>query len=291
MARSTVPPRTERGTVKPSKPAMTVAEFEAGLFDLTGDAEHKKLMIYGDSGCGKTVLASQLPGRVLYLAGEPGYISAARQGGKGKVHAIPDTATALAALNYLEEGGWAKYDWVVPDGLSTMNNRWLLSYTAEAFDRNPASRAHRNLPDKPDYFNAQNFTKSWVSRMIDLPVNVLVTAHAMRPEDPDGDLLVYPQIQGKGYEVANAVAGLFHVVGYMEMAIEEGTEALRRRVLWQRYKSRKTGTTYFAKDQYDVLGLWSDIRDPDNPRGVTMPDVIGKIDASNNGKPSKARKR
>jgi hypothetical protein len=211
---------------------------------------------------------------VLYLAGEPGYISAARQGAKGTVRIIPDTATALAAINYLEAGGFQKYDWIIPDGLSTMNNKFLLSYAAEAFDANPAKRAHRNLPDKPDYYNTQNFMKGWVSRFVDLPCNVLFTAHAMRPEGDDGERVVYPGIQGKGYEISNYVAGLMHVVGYMSTRVvaRRGQEPKQvRRILFQHYRDPKTDTTYFAKDQFDALGVYLD--------DTSMPDILSRIDA------------
>lgn len=248
---------------------VSAAEFEAGLFELDGAAEHKNILIHGDSGCGKTVLAGTAPGRLLFLAGEPGYISAARLGAHGKGKVIPDTATADAAIRYLEDGGFNKYDWVVADGLSTMNNKFLLGYAAEAFDANPAKRAHRNLPDKPDYYNTQNFMKGWVSRLVDLPVNVLFTCHSMRPEGDEGETLVYPAIQGKVTEVSNYISGLMHVVGYMAIRINKAEEQVRR-VLWQHYYDQATDTRYFAKDQFNALGFSSD-----NPN---MPEIIKKID-------------
>lgn len=259
---------TERHTV-------TMADFEKGLFELDGSSEFLNLMIHGDSGCGKTVLAGTAPGRVLFLAGEPGYISAARQGAKGTVRLIPDTATALAAIQWLESGKASRYDWIVPEGLNTMQNKFLLGYAAEAFDANPAKRAHRNLPDKPDYFNAQNFIKSWVARLVDLPCNILFTTHSMRPEGDDGEQLVYPAIQGKGYEVSNYISGLMHCVGYMSNRIVErktGPEQVRR-ILWQQYRDPKTETTYFAKDQMDAFGLYTD--------DATMPDLLAMIEARN----------
>lgn len=250
---------------------MTLSAFEAGVFDLDGASEFANIMIYGDSGGGKTVLAGTTPGRTLWLVGEPGYIAAARQGAKGKARLIPDTAAATAAAVWLEDGHAGEFDWVVVDGLSTLNTKFLLNYAAEAFDANPAKRAHRNLPDKPDYFNTQNFTKSWISRLIDCPVNLLITAHAMRPEE-GGETVVYPGIQGKGYEVSNYISGLMHVVGYMAVRSEEdGTQA--RRVLWQQYHDQENDTRYFAKDQFDALGRWSTVRDPDHPKGITMVDV------------------
>jgi hypothetical protein len=249
---------------------MTAADFADGMFDLDGATEFKNILVFGDSGVGKTVLAGTCPGKTLILAGEPGYISAARQGAKGKVRIIPDTATAVAAAAWLENGNAGQFDWIVVDGLGTMQNKFLLSYAAEAFDANPAKRTHRNLPDKPDYFNAQNFVKGWVSRLIDLPANVLFTAHAMRPEDKStGELVVYPAIQGKGYEVSNYVCGLMHAVGFMSMRIKDSKEV--RRILWQHHRDEGTETTYFAKDQFDALGKFTDDK--------RMSDLIAMIDS------------
>jgi hypothetical protein len=272
---------------------MTLSDFEAGIFDLDGASEFAKVMIYGDSGGGKTVFAGTTPGRTFWLVGEPGYISAARQGAKGRGRLIKDTASATAAAVWLEDGNCADLDWVIADGLSTLNTKFLLDYAAEAFDTNPAKRAHRNLPDKPDYFNAQNFTKSWISRLIDLPVNVLITAHAMRPEE-GGETVVYPGIQGKGYEVSNYISGLMHVVGYMAVRAD-GEGGQSRRILWQQYHDEENDTRYFAKDQFDALGRWSTARDPEHPRGITMADVarlcgVGSTAAPAATKKSRARR-
>lgn len=262
---------------------MTIRDFEAGLFELDGATEYANVLLYGDSGAGKTVAAGTLPGRILFLAGEPGYIAAANQGATGTVRIIPDTRTAVAAALWLEDGNARKFDWIVPDGIGTMQNKFLLNYAAEAFDLNPAKRAHRNLPDKPDYFNAQNFMKSWVSRLVDLPCNVLFTAHAMRPEGEGGETLVYPGIQGKGYEISNYISGLMHVVGYMApRVVQHGKEwRQERRVLWQHYFDQENDTRYFAKDQSGRLPRFSTIRDPENPDGVTMADIVATFNGTN----------
>lgn len=243
------------------------------MFDLDGATEFKNILVFGDSGVGKTVLAGTCPGRLLFLAGEPGYISAARQGAKGKVRIIADPATALAAADWLDSGGASQFDWIVVDGLGTMQNKFLLAYAAEAFDANPAKRAHRNLPDKPDYFNAQNFIKSWVSRMIDVPANVLFTAHAMRPENDEGERVVYPSIQGKGYEVSNYISGLMHAVGFMSMRVRRTGDSAEqvRRILWRNYRDPESETTYFAKDQFNALGTFTD--------DTNMPELLKTIDS------------
>lgn len=241
---------------------MTTADFAAGLFELDGATEYKNMMVYGGPGSGKTVLAGSAPGRLLVLAGEPGYISADRLGARGMVRIIPDTATAVAAAAWLEDGNASKFDWVIADGLGTMQNKFLLNYAAEAWDANPAKRTHRNLPDKPDYFNAQNMIKSWVSRLIDLPVNTLFTAHAMFPEDKaTGAQLVYPSIQGKGHEISSYICGLMHAVGYIAPRIRrvEGEEPREvRRITWASVTDPNTDTTVFAKDQFNALGRFTD---------------------------------
>lgn len=243
------------------KQGMTTADFAAGLFDLDGSSEFKNFMIYGGPGSGKTVLAGTVPGRILFLAGEPGYISAARLGAHGKARLIPDAATAVAAVSWLEDGGASQFDWVIIDGLGTMQKKFLLGYAAEAFDANPAKRAHRNLPDKPDYYNSQNMITSFVSRIIDLPANTLFTAHAMFPEDKaTGEQLVYPAIQGKGYEISSYVCGLMHAVGYMSPRIKmvDGNPTEVRRIIWQMTRNPDNETTYFAKDQFNALGRFTD---------------------------------
>jgi hypothetical protein len=253
---------------------VSTADFEAGMFELDGSTEYKNILVYGDSGVGKTVLAGSLPGRILFLAGEPGYISAARRGAKGTVRIVRDPATALAAVDWLDAGGASKFDWVVADGIGTMQNNFLLTYAAEAFDANPAKRAHRNLPDKPDYFNAQNFIKSWTARLIDAPVNVLFTAHAMRPEDKStGETVVYPAIQGKGYEVSNYVCGLMHSVGFMSVRMRKiGDEYKRvRRIQWDYLHDSEAETSYFAKDQFQALTPFTD--------DLNMEQILARIDS------------
>jgi len=269
---------------------VSVSDFASGIFDLDGATEYQNWMVYGDSGCGKTALAATLPGRLMFWAGEPGHITAARMGARGSVRLIPDTATAVAATAWMEGGRAKDYDWLIVDGLSTMNEKFLLGYAAEAFDANPTKRAHRNLPDRPDYFNTQNFTKSWVARIIDLPINVLFTAHAMRPEDERGETLVYPSIQGKGYQVSNYVAGLMHVVAYManRVTADKNGAVQSRRLLFRNWID-PDGTRYFAKDQFSALPHWATVRDPENPKGMSMPELLA-LCASAEPTAAKARK-
>lgn len=268
--------RTERHTVSAS-------DFQKEIERLESDSESTNLLIHGDSNAGKTRIAGTCPGKTLWLVGEPGYKSAARAGAKGLARRLTDTATALAAIDWLHGAskvrGKARYellDWIVLDGLSTMQDRFRLGYAAEAFDIDPGKRQHRNLPDRPDYFNTQNFLKAWIPQLVDLPVNLLITAHTYRTDRTDnGELLGFPGIQGKITETANAISGLMDVTGYLEarrMPTRRGDTKLVRRLYFET-PERKTKTEeeirYICGDKFGVLGTHMDF--------ATIPKIMDKI--------------
>lgn len=272
--------RTERTTV-------SLSDFEAEMIRLEDEAESVNGLVYGDSNCGKTVLAGSAPGRTFWLVGEPGYKSAARRGKKGLGHRISDSATAWAAVEWLEAPGksgkprYESLDWIVLDGLSTMQDRIRLGYAAEAFDIDSAKRQHRNMPDRPDYFNTQNFFKSWIPRFIDMPCNFLITAHAYRTDNTEnGELLVFPGIQGKVTETANAISGLMDFTGYMEvrnMRRNDNEEPREVRRLWFSTPKRRTRNEdevrYIAGDKFGgVLRPYMD--------APTIPKIMAKINGT-----------
>lgn len=266
--------RRTRGRTRTERQEVTASDFGAELERLSDAAESINAMVYGDSGAGKTHLTSTLPGQILYLVCEPGYKVAARQGAKGFARKIGDSATALACVDWLyEKERYKKLSWIVLDGLSTMQDRIRLAYTAEAFDTK-GSRAHRNLPDKPDYFNTQNFLKSWIPQLVDLPVNLLITAHAYRTDKIDnGDLMIFPGIQGKVTETANSIAGLMDFTGFLEplrIRSKRDPDQVRKvRRLWFDATARKGDVTVVCGDKFNRLGPYID-----NP---TMPQILSKI--------------
>lgn len=271
--------------VRTERSPMTPSEFQKEIFRLDSTAESKNLMIYGDSNIGKTWVAASCPGRQFWLVGEPGYRSAARiltqQGRKAQGRKITDSASAWGAISFLEERNrYESVDWVILDGFTTMQDKWRFNYAAEAFDIDPTKRQHRNLPDRPDYFNTQNLAKGWIGRLIDLPVNLLVTAHAWRTDKTDIDLFVYPGIQGKVTEVANAVTGLMDAVGYYGWKKVRSRDPNKppqmvRRLLWSQPRLTKDDDLeikYLVGDKYDCLGTHMDF--------PTMPQIIAKIDGT-----------
>jgi hypothetical protein len=267
--------QTERATV-------TLSDFQKEIIRLEESSESIAGLVYGDSNVGKTMLAGTCPGKCFWLVCEPGFKTAARarkaMGERQGSYArrVSDTATALAAVDWLNhKQRYRQLDWIVLDGVSTMQDRFRLAYAAEAFFTK-GSRAHRNLPDKPDYFNTQNFLKSWIPMFVDMPgVNLLITAHAYRTDNTaSGDPLVFPGIQGKDGETANAISGLMDFTGYFvakRMKTRNGGSKIIRR-LWFDQPTEQWGgedTRYVVGDKLDCLGKYIDF--------PTMPKILSLI--------------
>lgn len=277
MTTTTTTRRSRR--VQTERSEVSTSDFAAEIFELSGTSESINGLIHGDSNVGKTWLASTCPGRVFWLVCEPGHKSAARRGGRGHGRRISDTATALAAIDWLKakssKTGKPRYSslsWIVLDGVSTMEKRFRLGYAAEAFDvSGGAKRAHRNLPDKPDYFNTQNFLLSWIPQLVDMPVNLLITAHTYKTEDGDGDPIGYPGIQGAKGETSNAISGLMDFTGYYEAKQlpnkRTGETKLIRRLWFETPPDREI--RYVCGDKFDALGPHIDF--------PTIPGMLEKI--------------
>lgn len=275
--------------VRTERTEVSLTDFEREIISLSSVNESTNGMIYGDSNAGKTVLMGSLPGKTFWLVGEPGYKSAARQGARGLGHRIGDTATAWAAVDWLERNYEKKgIDNIVLDGLSTMEKRFRLGYAAEAFDIDPTKRQHRNLPDRPDYFNTQNFLLAWIPRLVDLPVNFFITAHAYRTDKTEnGELLVFPGIQGKVSETANSIAGLMDFTGYLEarqVRKRNSRESALVRRLWfsQPFHAAEDDVRYVVGDKFNTLGPYIDIG-RDGTVLCGMPEILARIDNEEEG--------
>lgn len=273
------PPRKASRRVQTERTEVSLSDFAAEIFELNSRSESVNGLIHGDSNVGKTWVAATCPGRTYWLVCEPGFKSAVRRGAHGHGRRIGDTATALTAIDWLKaksnKTGKPRYDsldWIVLDGLSTMEKRFRLGYTQEAFDASGgAKRAHRNLPDKPDYFNTQNFLLSWIPQLVDMPVNLLITAHTYKTEDGDGDPVGYPGIQGVKGETSNAISGLMDFTGYYEAkhlkSKRTGETKLIRRMWFETPPDREI--RYICGDKFNALGPYMDF--------PTMPDILARI--------------
>ncbi len=247
--------------------AMSIEDFEAEVQALEGSSESKNILVYGNGGVGKSHLTGRLP-RGLVLAFEPGWETIRRVAAEAKnpmrIVQVNSPDRLDAAVRWLEAGAYRDFDWIIPDGLSTLQVKITLAYAASAHEANPAKRVSRNIPDRADYFNAQNQIKDFVARLVDLPYNTFWTAHAMTIERPDGNQEIWPLIEGKETKLSNYVSGLMHAVGYMTV------RAAGRQITW--IQNEHEGTTVIAKDQFSVL--------PKSQKLPTMESILGLINGT-----------
>ena len=133
---------------KTERSVVSMSDFAAEIIRLDqGQSESVNGIIYGDSNAGKTIVAGTCPEKTFWLVCEPGFKTAVRSRLKKGLpphkgaRRISDSATAWAAVEFLEHHErYRQLDWIVLDGMSTMQDRFRLAYAAEAFDINPSKR-------------------------------------------------------------------------------------------------------------------------------------------------------
>jgi hypothetical protein len=238
---------------------VVTAAFE--IVDLEEYTESVNMLVYGDSGSGKTVLAGTAP-RALFLATEKGVIAAKRQGSTAKLHLCQSWQDIENAYVFLRDNP-DDFDWVIIDSLTEFQQHLLRMILDRNVEENP--NRDPDIPAIQDHQKWQNMYKRYVRQFNDLPVNMLYTATAFRKSDEEGEDLILPDILGKDYGMSQWTCAAMHVVGYLsKRKVKRGEEKIEvRRLLCER-----TGP-YFGKDRYDVLVPY--VQEP------TMPEIIRRI--------------
>lgn len=214
--------------------------------------ESINILVYGDSGVGKTVFAGSA--NALILAAEKGTVSAARQGSTADVWPINEWSDLSAAYVWLRENPDHGYDWIVIDSITDAQAKLKDSQLKKAIQARPNHN--------PDAFELQDYVpyyelyKRTVRLFCELPVNMLFTALPVHNEDEEGDPLVLPDVEGKGYQLSSFTCAQMTAYGYMMIKNrkdnDSGTSRKSRRILWA------PEPPYRARDRYDVLGTYTD---------------------------------
>jgi hypothetical protein len=233
--------------------------------------ESINMLIYGDSGAGKTVFAGSAP-RVLFVGTERGTISAKRQGSTADLWPVEGWEDIVECYKYLKKGDHG-YNWVSMDSGTAMQQydlRWILD---NAVKDNP--NRDPDIPAIQDHQKWQNSFKRFVKNFCDLPVNVLFTATTMRSEDEEGENIILPDFQGKGYGISQWVCAQMHVVGYLSVKRRGKGE---EKEIWRRIQFQ-TVPPYFGKDRYNCLGEFNEaghVTKPyiDNPTLAQVEELI-----------------
>lgn len=213
--------------------------------------EHIQILVYGDSGAGKTVLAGTMPSGII-LATEKGTDSAAKRASQCDVWPCPNWEEVVKAYRWLRRENGGGYEWLAIDSMPEMQMkllRWILA-TGVTHSKKGA-KGDPDVPQIQDHQKWQNMFKRYVGQFNDLPMNVLWTATPMNVETADGDDLVLPAIQGKGYAISQWACAAQGIVG--RLSVRKGKEGTYR-LLRCEYDP-----PYFGKSRYDEV---LSVRDP-----------------------------
>lgn len=231
------------------------------------------MLLYGNSGIGKTVFGLGRGGAQLTISCEKDRgMSAKRQGGTGKYIYCANYDEFVAAVDAWEDGANGDPEWTVFDSLTSIQAKMIDWILEREFGKSPEARK-RDVLQIQDHLEYQNATRRLVSRLCDVPRNCLFTAQSMNVETDGGDESVLPFLDGKKGGVANYACGMMTVVGYMKVMNVKDSDRIVRRTYWQPHPP------YFAKDWTDSLGLFTD--------DLTLTQVWNRIQGATSA-PSKA---
>lgn len=226
-----------------------MSELPSSIIDLQDEDEHVNLMIYADSGVGKTVFCGS-DDDVLFIAPEDnGTLSAKRFGSTAKKWKINSWGDIVDAYEWLYKQDPIPFNWVVLDSLTEMQEMCMRQILNEAYELNPGRD-----PDVPQLQDWQPYFERFrrlVKGFNALPCNVIYTALQKEEETEEGDKITIPMIQGKGAQFAKQVASWMTSFGHMRVQRKKiGTDDDGAAV-YEEYRviQWKASKTVMAKDR------------------------------------------
>jgi hypothetical protein len=190
-------------------------KFPSEIIDLQDEDEYHNILIYADSGVGKTVFAGS-DDDVLFIAPEDnGTISAKRFGSTAKKWKINGWSDIQGAYDWLYQQDPIPFNWVVLDSLTEMQQMCMRQILDEGIRVNPGRDP--DVPQLQDWIPYFEKFKRLVKSFNALPVNVLYTALQQDEENDEGDKVVLPMLQGKGTQYAKMCASWMTSFGHMRV--------------------------------------------------------------------------
>lgn len=223
--------------------------------DIEDFNEAINILCHGDTGAGKNRLWGHLPNLVI-LAIEEGSISIKKAGIKGvkvvRCRSWPDIVGAYQDLRdhpdkYWEDDIPDKDRWVMIDSVTKAQSMCIRHIMQMVVLANPARDEH--VPSQGDHFKWQLSVKQFVEDFNELPMNTVWLARSMVKENPDGDDIIVPSIEGKDYGISAWVCGEMSLLCYLKKE-RVGTGASAK-VVRKLYTNEHP--VYWCKDWYDVL--------------------------------------
>lgn len=264
-----------------------MASLPRAIVDLDDFTESKNIMIYSDTGVGKTMLIAQLHGKVLIISSENGTVVIKRwlkrygkvaESKRFKMWLVRQWQDLEDAYIWLRDNPGV-FDWVVIDTATSVQMRAMRAAMEKAVARSPETR-DIDLPDRGEHQKMQNAMKRMITDFNELPVNCLWMAQAMYRVNRDGDEIVLPFIMGKDFEVSAWACAQMHAFGYYRKTpVKRGEEVeTGRQLMFESYADKKGEVEYWAKDRYGVLPKRAMMSVGDKQQ-VLLGDLFDMIDA------------
>jgi AAA domain len=249
---------------------MATKTTKSPIKKLSKRPKRVKMLVYSEPGGGKSVFAgsSAEVGSTLILNGDgpDGPESMRSFGYDPDIWDVNSYRDLDKAYEYLKHHA-SEYEFVWFDGVTLFQESNLQFILAEVVKGKP----HRDpdVPDKPEYLREQTKTLKTIRHLRALPINFGITAHVMRIEDDEGEVMDLPSIQGKQGVVASKVCGYMSVVGRLEVVqVKKDGKKKRQRRMITEFDGR-----HYAKDRFNVL----------NPY-VAAPNMAKVMDLISNGR-------
>lgn len=187
---------------------------------------HLKLLIYGDSGSGKTWCSSTAPKPLVMLTERNGMQSIKRSN--------PDAYVAYCTTaDQCRDFLVAVMNGDVPDGVETIVIDGITEVQQIMIDDILSKKGENRKMSLPDWGELGDRMRRFLRCLRDLPYHVVVTAlvtHELNEES--GETRVYPLVQSK--KLPNQLAGYFNVVGFLfkrAVATEDGEQTVSRKIM------------------------------------------------------------
>lgn len=219
------------------------------FIDIEDFEEPINILCHGDTGAGKNRLWGDLGRKykMVILAIEEGTISIKKAGVKGvKVVRCKSWPDIVGAYEWLRDHP-DEFDIVLIDSVTKAQSLCIRHIMEMVLLANPERDPH--VPAQGDYFKWQLSIKQMVEDFNELPINTIWLARSMVKENPDGDEIIVPSIEGKDYGISAWVCGEMSLLCYLKKDTKGKGDAAKiiRKLYTNEHKM------YWCKDWYDVL--------------------------------------
>ncbi len=223
------------------------------IIPLADEDEYVNLLIYADSGVGKTVFGCSDEDVLVIAPEDNGTLSAKRFGSTAMKWKIRSWTDIVKAYEWLAEQETIPFNWVFLDSLTEMQQMCMRHILEEGVKINPSRDP--DIPLLQDWIPYFEKFRRMVKLFNALEVNCVYSALQQDEENEDGEKVVLPMLQGKGTQYAKQVASWMTSFGNMRVrrrgtgVDEDGNKTFEefRVIQW-------TGTkTVMAKDRTRCL--------------------------------------